>query len=243
MFKNLFKGKKLVTFDLDGTLIASKALHRQAYQEIFASLDIDPSIYEDLVGQGRQIRDILEDIQKRVGKLPLSTADVLTQICNRFLQKLPKSGLKVTEGFWDLAYELKEEKGLKLALVTNTDRIVAEATLSYLGIEQTFDSKVFGDEVKTPKPDPEIYKKVMAEFKVKPREVLAFEDSIIGAISAADSGADVVVVWDGETPEKTYPRNVALFIGDFADLVGRLDQDYTDIIKEAAGASEEVSES
>ncbi len=235
MFKKIFKDKKAAIFDLDGTLLDTKHLYREVWTEVLDDLGIGSEEFMARIGTGAHISDTLNSISQKVGKLPVAASEIQKRVFGKFLQKLPESGLDVTEGFWPLVSELKD-KGYKIALVTNTPRDHTEKILDYLNIHQTFDQTVCGDEVKKPKPDPEMYKVAAKKLGVKPKDVVVFEDSPVGVSAALKAGMDVVVIWDEEIFQEDYPEGVAIFVNTFDNLVGKLDQDFDDLLKEVREA-------
>jgi beta-phosphoglucomutase-like phosphatase (HAD superfamily) len=66
--------------------------------------------------------------------------------------------------------------------------------MHHLGIEDSFDGILTGNEVTHPKPHPEAFLKVMEIESVKPEETLIFEDSEIGLEAAKASGAAYIKV-------------------------------------------------
>jgi HAD superfamily hydrolase (TIGR01509 family) len=94
------------------------------------------------------------------------------------------------------AYELLlavRAAGLPTALVTSTGRRLVEVALTTLGAEN-FDAIVCGDEVTTPKPDPEPYLTAAKLLGVSIEDCVAVEDSLTGMTSALASGAAVLAV-------------------------------------------------
>lgn len=94
------------------------------------------------------------------------------------------------------AYELLREvrtAGIPTALVTSTGRKLVEVALDTLGREN-FDVVVCGDEVRTPKPDPEPYRTAAGLLGVRIEDCVAIEDSPTGVASAVASGAKVLGV-------------------------------------------------
>jgi HAD superfamily hydrolase (TIGR01509 family) len=50
------------------------------------------------------------------------------------------------------------------------------------------------EDVKNPKPDPEIYKMIADKFEIKQEEILIVEDSDVGYSAAVNSGSQVIRV-------------------------------------------------
>jgi len=165
-------------------------------------------------------------------KLTQPISDLVAMTHTEFVKNLDK--LELTEGFWPFIAELKLLKKLNLALVTNTSRVVTDKAITHLELQEVFDFVICGDEVKNPKPDPEIYKGTLAHFKLQPKEALAFEDSLIGCTSAAKAGIKIICVWDEETPKRKFPDEVLEFTHDFTPFPGEMDTTYFDDIQQMA---------
>jgi HAD superfamily hydrolase (TIGR01509 family) len=88
----------------------------------------------------------------------------------------------------DFLLELKS-RGLKLALVSASQREVIDLFLKVLGLTDLFDVTIGASDVKQAKPSPEPYERAMQACGVMPSEVIIFEDSIPGLTSALASGA------------------------------------------------------
>lgn len=125
-----------------------------------------------------------------------------------------------------------------MGLATNSDRNVTDILLERLDAEDLFDFSVTGDEVGKRKPHPEMYKKAAKALGVKPKEVVVFEDTIVGATAARGAGMEVVVIWDGEDEDPgDFPKGIKFFLPDFSgvseliekSLWGHLEEEAKDI--------------
>lgn len=234
MFKEYFIHKKLITFDLDGTTVKSEKVWDLAFKEVAKLLSADNITTGT---SGNTVIDrwnhILESNNIKNPR-PMNELVELTQ--NEFVKNIDK--LELTEGFWPFVAELKLLKKLNLALVTNTSRIVTDRVIAQLELKEVFDFVICGNEIKNPKPNPEIYKKTLAHFKLQPKEVLAFEDSLTGCISAAKAGIKILCVWDEETPKRRFPDEVLEFTGDFSPFPGEMDTTYFEDIKQMVNEQE-----
>ena len=234
MFKEIFANKKLIIFDLDGTVIQSN----RAWDMAFA--DVAKVMQQDIFTFGTS-GDTVADRWKHIieanalqNPRPIPELVDLTQ--NAFLTHL--DSIELTEGFWPFVAELKLMKKLQLALVTNTVKAVTEGVVTHFELKEVFDFVLCGDEVKHPKPDPEIYKKALAHFKIPPKETLVFEDSLTGCISAAKAGLKIICVWDGETPQRKFPDEVLEYTKDFTPFPGEMDTTYYEDIVQMAKEQE-----
>ena len=84
-----------------------------------------------------------------------------------------------------------KEQGIQLMCASNCVRSTVDIVLTRLGIFGFFDKVLSNEDVSTPKPSPEIYKKCMEYAHVSPANTLVFEDSYVGLQAAVNSGANV----------------------------------------------------
>jgi len=83
--------------------------------------------------------------------------------------------------------------GVPCALVTNTERRLAELALNSLG-RANFEATVCGDEVARSKPAPDVYLRAAELLGVPASATVAIEDSPTGVASAVAAGCTVLVV-------------------------------------------------
>ena len=96
----------------------------------------------------------------------------------------------------DELFAYLDEKHIQKALATSTSRAYAIPYLESVGLQDRFDYIVFGDELSQSKPRPEIYLKAISHFSYETDEILAFEDSANGILSAYNAGLNVVHIPD-----------------------------------------------
>lgn len=112
----------------------------------------------------------------------------------------------------DELLDFLDEKGIRKAIATSTKRRTADRFLAITGLTGRFDHIVYGDDLKESKPRPEIYLKAAAAFPYKKEEILAFEDSGNGILSAVAAGLKVVHIPDlANVPEEIKEKSLAVF--------------------------------
>ncbi|MCL2451804.1 HAD family phosphatase [Candidatus Saccharibacteria bacterium] len=104
-------------------------------------------------------------------------------------------GVPVKNGLHQLLEYLKS-KQIKMAVATSRKADIALNWLKQANVEQYFDVKVFGDDVKRSKPAPDIFLKACEELSVKPEETIVLEDSPNGIIAAYRAGTKPVMIVD-----------------------------------------------
>lgn len=241
MYKKWTEGKKVVCFDLDGTIADTVAPTAQAFSNILHLANPDLRL-QDVYGKVGE--PLYEKWAKLVdAKLLKNTMTVkdLTENTNKeYLKIIGAREIEPRPGFWDLIYKLKVDKNIPVALASNTSRAVATQVINKLEINDIFDFTIFGDEVKRPKPNQEIYDKVAKHFGAKPQEMLVFEDSIVGAQAASASGTSLVVIWDGQTSKSFFPKETLAFTPDFEGIAENLDYTVDEALAELKKISEQT---
>jgi len=107
---------------------------------------------------------------------------------------LPAADYDLTTLPWQLARpQAFEVNQGTLALVTNTQRALADRALNSIG-HQYFSATVCGDEVPRGKPAPDAYLRAAALLDLPPDLCLAIEDSVTGTAAAERAGCPVLVV-------------------------------------------------
>ena len=183
--------KKLIIFDLDGVLLDAKGIHFLALNDALASYDEKYKITMDehhAIYDGLSTRKKLEllSINK---ELPIELHDPIWHIkqsktSRHFNDIVPNDNLIF------IMKKLKD-KEFKIACCSNSIRSTIKIALSKLKIEKYFDFIVSNEDVKNPKPFPEMFWMAMIEFGITPEETLIIEDSPHGLLGAYRTNSDV----------------------------------------------------
>jgi len=111
------------------------------------------------------------------------------------LEYMKEHPIQPKKGLFELLDHL-EEKGIRKAVATSTYRIYATDYLKNAGIIDRFDHIVYGDDLTESKPRPQIYLKAIEPFDLPKENILAFEDSENGILSAYNAGLSVIHIPD-----------------------------------------------
>ena len=84
--------------------------------------------------------------------------------------------------------------GLRLAVASNSRHDHVEGHLRRLGLHAAFEFFACREDAPSPKPEPDLYKLVLAHFGLRGHEAIAFEDSSAGALAAKRAGLWIVAV-------------------------------------------------
>ncbi len=236
MFKKIFGDKKAIIFDLDGTIIETQRQWANAVDEVLENLNIDWVDAGGVANKGKTLTDIWDIIQTHYDtNVKMSVSDLVNATNLKFIEIIKEDPPIVKDGFYMLAEELKLDHGKKLGLVTNTARNVTDIVLDMFDLSEIFDAIVTVSEVSKPKPNPEMYQKILKMLDVNNTEALAFEDSATGSMAAAKAGIEQIIIWDNETKNKAYSGIIHTFATDFSGFCGNLNKDaieaYADSLK------------
>ncbi|KKS28615.1 MAG: HAD-superfamily hydrolase, subfamily IA, variant 3 [candidate division WWE3 bacterium GW2011_GWD2_42_11] len=220
--KDILKGKKAAFFDLDGTIWDSDALWIEALEKVARENGLGGIDVRSTYLPGTELTKIWKILQAyNRFKLPdkknyrVLAKETETKIINHINNS---AQVDLIEGFNDIAFFLKEDKGLKLALVTNSSKEIAVTLAQKTGVAYMFDLILTGSEVVKKKPSPRIFLKAAGKLHVSPKSVLVFEDSPSGSRAAKKAGMDQIIIWRNDTPQEEYRGNIYGFYPDFEGL-------------------------
>jgi HAD superfamily hydrolase (TIGR01509 family) len=104
-----------------------------------------------------------------------------------FLDKYIKYDENISKIFKNL-----KKKNLDIAIATNSISKTLNFCIDRLNIKEYLSFSISNEQVKKPKPSPEIYLRCFIELGLSPKEVLIIEDSSHGKISALESGGNLL---------------------------------------------------
>lgn len=185
---------KLVIFDVDGTLVDSESVYvKAALKNLEVNhYNIPMSAIMGIIGQnkvaGQKLIESTQDDSFNYDKYLQDFRKIREELLKKEPYKLKKGALNI------LNYCKKHD--IRMAIATSTARDKQTKVLTELGIIDYFDYMVFGDEIKNSKPDPEIYLKVFEHYNYGKDEMIIYEDSKNGILSAHNAGIRVVYIKD-----------------------------------------------
>lgn len=194
----LLRQVEAVIFDMDGLIVDNESLQ-------FAATNRALSLYGFKISEeywvkrcvGKRSKEFFREIIEENSLLLQESLEELVERKNSYyreyieneVENMIRPGVKqFVEFLWKNSY--------KLALATSAGKIETEAVIGEkgLGIKDKFQVIVIGEEVKKPKPDPEIYNKVVQKLRVSPEFCLVLEDTAIGVKAAKSAGMNVIAV-------------------------------------------------
>lgn len=183
----------LIIFDLDGVLVDTKDLHFHALNEALKKNKIKEITYEkhlkvfDGLPTLKKIDILCQN--KKISKLKKIK---ILKDKQKSTKKLLKNNIQYNESLAKLFLTLS--KKYKIAVATNAVKQTLEICLKKLKIKKFIDYTICNEQVKNPKPNPEIYFKIFIEFGIFPFQALILEDSSYGRQAALSSGGNLLPI-------------------------------------------------
>lgn len=186
---------KLIAFDLDGVLIDAKDIHRDALNSALAEVDNNYVISEEdhlTKFDGLPTSKKLHMLTASRG-LPPETYDKIWVRKQRLTIDMMKVRINPDHRLISIFKTLKDE-GFQICVASNSIRETIKIALLRTGLIEHVDFFVSNQDVKHPKPHPEIYLRSMIIAEVSPQETVVIEDSGVGQRAALASGAHLCPV-------------------------------------------------
>lgn len=202
-----------IVFDLDGVLIDATEWHYEALNRALALFGFTITRYEHLsTYNGLPTRRKLEMLTVEKG-LPPALHDLIAHLKQGFTRDEIVTRCRPVFEREYLLSRLKCE-GYRLAVCSNAVRDSVELMLRHAGLLSYFELVLSNEDVLKPKPDPEVYRRALAQLGCAPEEVVVVEDSPYGVRAARAAGLQVCQV--GGVQDVDYFR-----VRDFIDALER----------------------
>jgi len=219
--------KKLIIFDLDGTLIDSVPDLAEAVNKMLLALGLsayDEDTIRNWVGNGAQIL---------VKRALLGTKELDKSIESGYFNKALKLFLDFyvqnvcvkTRPYPNVITTLRilKEKGFILAIVTNKPAAFVSPILQTLGLETLFTYTVGGDSLERKKPDPLPLLHVCKELNFSIEESVMVGDSKNDIVAASSASMDSIAVTYGynygESIQSYHPDVVVDDVKEIVDIL------------------------
>lgn len=184
---------KLAIFDIDGVLANTVDLHTRALRNAIEFVVSTGAHQEAYLDAGDGIRTA-EKLKRLAADYGLSSETIaMIDACKKSFTLKEMTTLKLDKNIVNGIKRLRK-RGYTIAIASNSRRVFVNQIISAIGIAKLIDYSISGDEVSSPKPDPEIFNKVIAHFGADPKQTFIFEDSPNGIEAAVRSHANVIVV-------------------------------------------------
>jgi HAD superfamily hydrolase (TIGR01509 family) len=178
---------------MDGTLVDSEKLWDVSLSALYASFGgvMSRETRTALVGASAEETMVTVYTELGLDPEPAAMAESIRWLHDHTAD-LFDEGLPWCAGAREMLEGLAAER-TPMALVTNTNRELAERALNSIG-RHHFSITVCGDEVPNGKPAPDPYLRAAELLGLEPADCLAVEDSVTGTAAAEKAGCAVLVV-------------------------------------------------
>lgn len=174
-----------VLWDIDGVVLDSEQIHAETEAETAKALGIDITPADVIrLYSGVHIEQEFEDMSRRANKpLPLEEALIIRrQILARHIEQ----GVPTIPGVKEVLHSLSAK--YKMGLVTQSEKNFVEPVLDHAGILHFFQARIYGEDIKHPKPNPWPFLEAARLLNIPPNQVVVIEDSESGFKAAKAAG-------------------------------------------------------
>jgi beta-phosphoglucomutase len=200
-------------FDLDGVIVDSNPLHREAWRAYNRRFGIETteSMQQWMYGKRN------DEIVRGFFGTGLSEEEVVAHGAAKERLYREMMGSRLTESLVPgVTRILRERNGTPVGLATNAERANVDFVLDGVKVggsplRSCFRAIVDGQQVSRPKPAPDIYLRAAELLGAGPRNCIVFEDSYTGVEAALAAGARVAGL---RTTHKEF-KNIGLSVDDF----------------------------
>lgn len=195
---------KQIIFDLDGVLINSRELHFESFNGAINNVCPEYSISKEehlSTYDGLPTTSKLELLTKNKG-LPKEMHDKIWKKKQRITLAMMQT-YERDEKLNSILRKL-QEKGIEMAVASNSVRESIITALHHKRILHYFWHVMSNQDVLRPKPNPEMYYKIMIQSGIPSRNTLILEDSNKGREAVLNSGAHLGAIKDPE--DLTYEK-------------------------------------
>jgi len=182
-----------IVFDLDGVLVEMPNVHYEVLNKVL-SLFGEQIGWEEHVAffNGLPTRKKIEMLESN-GRIPKGLKEFINTTKQKYtIQSIPK--YCVPDYSKLILLKHLKAKGYKLACCSNSIKETLHLMLKSAQLFDFFDVIIGNDEIKDPKPSPEIFHKAFEALGVNPQEAVIVEDAPHGIKAARASGAQVYEV-------------------------------------------------
>ena len=200
--------KKLIVFDMDGTLVNSSITIANAINYVRKNLGFQPMESEYIL---RLVNDHTINPAQMFYHAKAFDKDHEKWFSEYYTKHHDKE-LELYEGIREMLLSLKEE-GYKLAVATNAYRGSTIESLTHLAIYKIFDSITCYDDVLQGKPHPDMLYKLLDALDVKEEEAIFIGDGPRDEMAAKEANMDYIMVDWGFTEHTDAVRTVEALKG------------------------------
>ena len=177
---------KNIIFDFDGVIVDSEVLASKAFAKYFSKFDRSIKEEQFYKYAGKKTVEVIDLLS---AKYKIENKETFTNEIFDIVAEVYSRDLKLVDGAKD--YISKSNRDHFIGSNSNKDRIMDGLKLVDLDKIFLSDHVYSFDMVERPKPDPEIYLKVLNDNSLNIQETIIIEDSGVGVKAASSAGVRV----------------------------------------------------
>ena len=196
------KRYKAILFDLDGVITDTMKFHYEAFKLVFKKIGIDVKPLDVYRNEGMPALEIGKALREEYS-VNISDDELERTVREKqeLFRRLSRGNVRAYEGVRETLAMLRED-GVKLALVTGSNRTSVAKVIEEVGLDKAFDAIVTSDDVERGKPYPDPYLKGMEKLGVEKAQCVVVENAPLGIQAARAAGAGYVIAVTTTMPEK-----------------------------------------
>lgn len=217
---------KGVVFDMDGLLLDTERLYKQAMADICTEwgLEMSDEIFISLVGIPSN--KSAEIYYRHYGDS--FDVDAFNALCFERITAMCETTVPLKVGARMLVEQLSA-RDVPIAVATSTGRDMAHSFLDRAGLKQHFDHIVTRHDVTNGKPHPEPFLTAAKRLGLAPENCIAFEDSHNGVRAAHGAGMATIMVPDILLPIDEIAQRCAAIMPSLLHFKTELDHFFTPV--------------
>ncbi|MFA5741794.1 MAG: beta-phosphoglucomutase, partial [Candidatus Izemoplasmatales bacterium] len=181
------KNIQAVIFDLDGVIVSTDHMHYQAWKKIAdrENIPFNRTINKKLLGVSRMesLEIILKKAERKYTQIEKNNMAAFKNA--EYINLLSKLTTKDILPGVAVTFAFLKSKRIKIAGTSGSQN--AALILQQTNLGSAFDVFIDGNDVSTPKPNPEVFLRAAAKLEINPENCLVVDDAMIG-IQAAKGG-------------------------------------------------------
>lgn len=238
----MFHDKKLILFDFDGTLADSVGVWNAVDQELIQRLGGD---WTDPLEIQNQRDDLLrwfsmkpDPYRAYCAELAIRChsdmeADAIVELRYAIAQDYLRQRVDYKPQAETIIKKLKEKEYILLIATTTRKKNMDIYRHKNQNIRQkapldTYFTKIYTrEDAERIKPDPQIYERILTEWKVQPSQCLIFEDSLIGVEAANRAGIEVIAMHDAysDHEREEIKKRADWYFDTYAEVIACFEQE------------------
>lgn len=190
---NSYTKPQAIIFDMDGVLIDSEPLWKEAEYEVFLNVGIDIKKQPIPINTtGLRIDEVVATYAHYYpweDRTVLSVKDDIITCC---IEKIMKTQ-PLIPGVID-ALKLCQSQGLKIGLASSSPMRMIKLVIDLFELTPYFEQVGSADSLPYGKPHPDVYLNVAKALQVKPTHCISIEDSLNGMLAAKAARMKSIVI-------------------------------------------------